>query len=772
MFNLGNLVATIKADISNFQSGMSTVASTAKKTTSSVASGFKQAGSTMTGAGVVMTALSAPIIALGVTGTKTAIDTETAWKNVEKVYDGTADEIKNTLMPAAKDLSIEFGKQKVQVIGVMDELASMGFKGPKLVDLTRESMEFATASGMELADATGAVVAIQAVYGVEGEELTKTLAMLNAVENATAAGTEDLTTVIRIAGDAALGTGVDIEELAAFTAVLAERDIEAGEAGNALKSIFMKVRRETKVGGETYEKLGIQIQDASGNMMDSDEILVKLAGKWEDLTEAEQDEFIQKQIGIMQGSKFRALMADLKDDESTYTQTLKDTNDERQNVITYEKEVAIFLDQSSTKMAQAKITIAELGETMGKLILEYLIPLLEIVKKVIGWFTDLPKPVQKIIMTLVLLFAAIGPILIILGQMATGIGAIISFIGMIGGAGGLIGAFTGLISMITGALSGAMAFLVSNPIGWVILGIMALIAIGVLLWKNWDKIKEFAGKTWDNIKKIFTRFINWWKDTWKAIFEWYINAWKNIFAKAKEIISTVFNAIKDFIKNYITWYINAWKTVFNWYIDTWKNIFNKAKEIVTNVFNAIKDFLSKIFEWIKTAVTNIGNDIAEGFRNGIDKAKAGIEEKFNAIVSFIKDIPRKVKDGLSHLWEAIKTPFEKAYNEAKRWVQKIKDELSRINPFHRDSPSLVDNVKSGVDAIKGYYEGLQDMEMFRPAGLALATVPSANHASNPTSIIVDMNGANISSPEIAEKYGEAVGDAIISRLGKTRRSYR
>ena len=772
MFNIGELVAKIKADITNFQSGMATVKKTAQNTTTSVASGWKKAGGTLTGAGVAVTAISAPIIALGVTGVKTAVNTETAWKNVEKVYDGVADEIRNDLMPAAKDLAMEFGKDKVAVIGVMEELASMGFKGPKLIDLTRESMEFATASGMELADATGAVVAIQAVYGVEGKELTATLAMLNAVENATAAGTEDLTTVIRIAGDAAQGTGVDINELAAFTAVLAERDIEAGEAGNALKSIFMKVRRETKVGGEVYEKVGIQIKDANGNMMDSDEILVALAKKWDTLTEAEQDEFIQKQIGIMQGSKFRALMADLKDDESTYTQTLKDTNDERQNVITYEKEVAIFLDQSSTKMAQAKITIAELGETMGKLILEYLIPLLEVVKKLIGWFTDLPEPVQKIIMTLALLFAAIGPILIILGQMATGIGAIISFIGMIGGAAGLIGAFSGLISMITGALSAAMAFLVSNPIGWVILGIIALIAIGVLLWKNWDKVKEFAGKIWESIKKIFTRFFNWYKDTWKAIFEWYINLWKTIFNKAKEILSTVFNAIKDFIVNYITWYINAWKTALTWYIDTWKNIFNKAKEIISSIFEGIKKIINGVFEWIKRAVTNVGNAIKNGFRNALNFAKSFIQTTINSILGIFRGIPGKVTSALSGLWNAIKSPFERAYNEAKRWVQKIKDELSRINPFHRESPSLVDNVKSGVDAIKGYYESLQDMSMFRPTGLALAASPVANRAGNPTSIVVDMKGANITSPDVAEEYGEKIGDAIISRMGKVRRAYR
>lgn len=57
------------------------------------------------------------------------------------------------------------------------------------------------------------------------------------------------------------------------------------------------------------------------------------------------------------------------------------------------------------------------------------------------------------------------------------------------------------------AFSAAVAFLTS-PIGLVVIAIGALIAAGVLLYKNWDKVKEFAKKTWKSVVESFTSMKN------------------------------------------------------------------------------------------------------------------------------------------------------------------------------------------------------------------------------------------------------------------------
>jgi len=70
----------------------------------------------------------------------------------------------------------------------------------------------------------------------------------------------------------------------------------------------------------------------------------------------------------------------------------------------------------------------------------------------------------------------------------------------------------GIGAAVTTALAAAFAFLTS-PIGLVVLAIAAVIAIGVLLWKNWDTIKEFAAKLGEKMMEIFRK--NW------RLYKWY-----------------------------------------------------------------------------------------------------------------------------------------------------------------------------------------------------------------------------------------------------------
>jgi len=66
----------------------------------------------------------------------------------------------------------------------------------------------------------------------------------------------------------------------------------------------------------------------------------------------------------------------------------------------------------------------------------------------------------------------------------------------------------GVTAGLTAAQWALNAAFIASPIGWIVLGIGALIAAGVLLWKNWDTVKEKASNLWDGIKSGFKGFIN------------------------------------------------------------------------------------------------------------------------------------------------------------------------------------------------------------------------------------------------------------------------
>lgn len=183
--------------------------------------------------------------------------------------------------------------------------------------------------------------------------------------------------------------------------------------------------------------------------------------------------------------------------------------------------------------------------------------------------------------------AAIGPLLIIVGKVATGISAIMS-----------------LVSTIGPALAG-----LAGPVGIVIAVVGALIAIGVLLYKNWDKIKAKA----------------------KEVKDWVVGKWTelktsvtNIFNNIKNTISNIWNGIKETVKR-VAVEITLW---------TLKK-FMEIRDKVKNIFTTIKTTASEIWKGIKTAITHPIETAFDLIKKIVEKIK-GLFSNLNIKLPHIK----------------------------------------------------------------------------------------------------------------------------------------
>lgn len=65
------------------------------------------------------------------------------------------------------------------------------------------------------------------------------------------------------------------------------------------------------------------------------------------------------------------------------------------------------------------------------------------------------------------------------------------------------GIATGATTALTAAQWALNAAFVATPIGWIVLGLGAVVAAGVALYKNWDTIKQYAGQLWGKVKETF-----------------------------------------------------------------------------------------------------------------------------------------------------------------------------------------------------------------------------------------------------------------------------
>lgn len=183
----------------------------------------------------------------------------------------------------------------------------------------------------------------------------------------------------------------------------------------------------------------------------------------------------------------------------------------------------------------------------------------------------------------------------------------------------LVSAITGLfvinkIIVLIGALKTALAAFSFNPI---MVGIGAVIAIGVLLYRNWDLIKAKLASLWAKIK-AFGKAL--W-DIGKKIFMWLspigliitvgkliIQNWDLIKAKFAELGSYLYNKILD-IGGFFVGLKDKAVDVFFKLIDKLKEVWETMKSTAASAFDFILDYVAKIWENIKGFFSNLGQKI-------------------------------------------------------------------------------------------------------------------------------------------------------------------
>lgn len=168
---------------------------------------------------------------------------------------------------------------------------------------------------------------------------------------------------------------------------------------------------------------------------------------------------------------------------------------------------------------------------------------------------------------------------------------------------GIATAAKGLISLMTGTggiMGGIKAIATAiGPGGVFVLAVSAAIAIGVLLYKNWDKIKEMAGKVWDWISNKTRRFVEDIGKKLRGLATKMTTIWGNIKASAHQKWNAIWSTVSGFAER-----------IKNAIVDK----FTSAKNTVVNVFNgmrdAIRSVLNNIISVVNGAISKVNGVIS------------------------------------------------------------------------------------------------------------------------------------------------------------------
>ncbi|MGH2663691.1 MAG: hypothetical protein ACRDH8_12995 [Actinomycetota bacterium] len=530
---------------------------------------------------------------------------------------------------------------------------------------------------------------------------------------------------IKSTGGAANVTGDHVASLADKIGDLSAEEGEVIQEGQNMLLTFTNIRNEVGAGNAIFDKASMAMANMAARMeTDASSAAMQLGKALNDPSAG-----LSKLTRV--GVDFTAALDPMSQEAQLLAQQFPNLADKiRTGNMTMEEAITLADEHGNVTLAQ-RIMLQELQKEFGgsaaamganaspatkmKLAMEdlaagvgaFLVPALS---KLAGWFSgianwfqNLSPGAKQLIVTVLAIAAAIGPVLFIGGKLMTMFGAV-------------SGAFRALSSLF-----------MTNPF---ILLIAAVVALVVAIIANWDKVKDFLIGIWNTIKAVAEAI-------WGAIKAVIEGVWNGIKANAE----FVWNAIKLVIVTPIQAAANVIRTVLDFIADIWSKAWNGIKAVVTTVWNAIESAIVKPLQSIWNWITGVISKIVDFWVNAWNGVKDFFVNLWDGIVAVFKGAINAIIGAIEWAINAFLAPF--------RWLSKapiIGAVIPDIPVIHL--PRLAEGgrfLRAGM-AIVG--ERGAEVASF-PRGAQVAPLDGAGGGRS-INVIVNVQGSVIAERDLAE----------------------
>nr|DAQ39542.1 MAG TPA: minor tail protein [Caudoviricetes sp.] len=476
----------------------------AEKSLAKTESGFEKVGNKVAKVGgnvskvgqKLSAAVTAPIMGIGTAAVAGALNFEDAMAKVSTIADTTEVPLED-LKKSILDLSNETGIASSEIADNVYNAISAGQSTGDAVNFVQNATRLATAGFAESADTLDVLSTILNAYGLEATEVGNVSDMLIQTQNKGKTTVSELASSMGKVIPTANAYGVSLDQLCTSYAIMTANGIATAETTTYLNSMINELGKSgTSASKVIEEKTG----KSFGELISEGKSLGDVLGIMQEYADE-----TGASMGDLWGSAEagKAALVLLKDGADGFNSSLKDMNNAAKDGATTQESFE-KMETTSFELKKAlnelKNTAIDLGGSILKNLMPYIEKGAEKVKEFSEWFAGLDDKQKDMIVKIGLIVAAVGPVLSIVGKTITVGGKLIS------GAGKVTKAIGG-ISKAASLLKTGVSILpyLFNP---VTLAIGLVVAAGVVLYKNWDSIKEAAGllkerigEHWDNIKE-------------------------------------------------------------------------------------------------------------------------------------------------------------------------------------------------------------------------------------------------------------------------------
>lgn len=462
MAKLGDLVAVIGANTSNFNKALGEVQRNTKRMTGNI----QQLGKQMS------MAITAPLALMGAQSFKTFAAFEAQMAKVKAVSGATADEF-SRLEENAKQLGGSTRFSASEVAQLQTEFAKLGFTADEITKVTGATLALAQATDSDLARSAEVAGSTLRAFGMDASETTRVADVMAASFSSTALDMETFAGSMKFVAPVAKSAGMSLEQTTAMLGVLANAGIKGSQAGTSLRRII--------------SELGATGGDVAG-------ALDNLAKKGLNLADAKDE------VGREAQSALLIL--------SEGMQTVDSLGTAFDGAGGSAKEMAAIMDNTAEgSMARLRSAVEAAQISFGEALAPVINKVATFVGKLATMFSELSPTTQKVIAVIASLAAAAGPLLFILPQ-------IVSVAPMVGAA---FTAMTGPIGIAVVAVAAAVAAIVAN---WD--GIQAYFTSGKGS-EFMSSFQESFSKAWESIQVIWDAGVQYVMWAWEKFGDNFLN---------------------------------------------------------------------------------------------------------------------------------------------------------------------------------------------------------------------------------------------------------
>lgn len=643
---------------------------------------FKTVGDNISSAGQKLLPVTAGVTALGTASVTTAANFESSMSQVQATMGITKDAMStvngqsvntmDTLSKLAKKMGAETAFSASECAEALNYLALAGYDTQQMCDTLPTVLNLAAAGDIALADASDMVTDAMSALGMGVDEAETMVDQMAKTASTTNTSVAQLGEGILTIGATAKSIKGGTAELNTALGILANNGIKGAEGGTHLRNIILSLQNPTDKAAAQMEALGLSVYDSEGNMRSMNDILGDLNKSMDGMTSAEKSNIISTIFNKTDLSSVNALLANTGETWDSLQKSITDSGGAAQQMADTQ------LDNLQGQITILKSALEGLAISFGELLMPAIKQIVGWVQKFVDWLNGLSEGTKKTVVTIALLAAALGPVLIVIGKVISAVGTIMTIVPKI----------AGVINTVKGAFAALNTTMLANPIVLIIAAIAALVAAFIYLWNNCDGFRQFWIDLWENVKQV-------------AITVW--NAIKAFFSQVWEAIKTIFSTVFEVIKTLVTTYFNLYKTII-------ETVFNVIKTVITTIWNAIKGVFTTVFNVIKTLVTTYFNIYKTIIQTVLTVIQTVITTVWNTIKTVITTVLNAIKTIYSTVWNAIKTIISAVVSGIKGLITgdftAVKNSITTImNTIKSTISTIWNTIKSTISTVLGAIKG-------------------------------------------------------------------